>query len=48
VHVRDGVDAVPPARNPKVVDALAARFPLYETLLTVAVVPLVLSVPLQI
>ena len=45
VQVSDGVDGVPLAMKPNVVEPPAGSDPLYETLLTVAVEPLTVRVP---
>lgn len=45
--MRDGVEGVPLARKPNVVEADAPSEPLYEALLTETVEPLVLCVPFQ-
>jgi hypothetical protein len=47
VQVSVGALGVPLARNPKLVEPPAGSDPLYETLLTDAVEPLVVSVPFQ-
>jgi hypothetical protein len=45
VQVRDGLDGVPLARKPKVVDPDAGKEPLYEMLRTDTFEPLTVSVP---
>lgn len=47
-QVRDGVDGVPLPMKPNDVEPEAGSDPLCETFVTVAVEPLVLSVPFQI
>src|SRR4051812_40654645 len=46
-HVKEGAGGAPPPRKPNVVEADGWSEPLYETFVTDAVEPLVLSVPFQ-
>ena len=47
VQLTVGIDAVPPAVKPNVVEPWAARDPFQDRFFTVAVVPVTVSVPLQ-